>query len=41
MRPEVWKSVSESIMQLVPGRQHSEKTAGPWSTVAHPHQHGR
>ncbi|VCW70542.1 unnamed protein product, partial [Gulo gulo] len=36
MRPEVWKSASESIMQLVPGSQHSEKTAGPWGIVAHP-----
>ena len=28
-------------MQLVPGRRHSEKTAGPWGTVAHPCQRGR
>ncbi|VCW77303.1 unnamed protein product [Gulo gulo] len=40
-RPEVWKSSSESVMQLGPGRQRSEKTAGPWGTVAHPCQHGR
>ncbi|VCW78145.1 unnamed protein product, partial [Gulo gulo] len=40
-RPEVWKSASESVTQLVPGRQHSEKTAGPWGRVAHPCQHER
>ncbi|VCW66080.1 unnamed protein product, partial [Gulo gulo] len=40
-RPEVWKSASESIIQLVPGHQHSEKTASAWGTVAHPGQHGR
>uniref|UniRef100_M3Y3M1 Uncharacterized protein n=1 Tax=Mustela putorius furo TaxID=9669 RepID=M3Y3M1_MUSPF len=40
-RPEVWKSASESVMQLVPGRQHSERTAGLWGTVAHPCQHER
>ncbi|VCX41580.1 unnamed protein product, partial [Gulo gulo] len=34
MRPEVWKSASDSVMQPVPGRQHSEKTAGPWGTMS-------
>ncbi|VCW48801.1 unnamed protein product, partial [Gulo gulo] len=40
-RPEVWKSTSDSVMRLVPGRQHSEKTAGPWGTMPHPCPHGR
>ncbi|VCW85547.1 unnamed protein product, partial [Gulo gulo] len=31
-RPEVWKSASESVMQLVPGSQCPEKRAGPWGT---------
>ncbi|VCW85333.1 unnamed protein product, partial [Gulo gulo] len=31
-RPEVWKSASESVMQLVPGHQRSEKTADPGCT---------
>ncbi|VCW67035.1 unnamed protein product, partial [Gulo gulo] len=34
-RPEVWKSASESVMQLVPGHRHSGKIAGPWETVVH------
>ncbi|VCW77879.1 unnamed protein product, partial [Gulo gulo] len=40
-RPEVWKSASDSVMQLVPGNQHSEKTAGPWGTMLHPCEDGR
>ena len=40
-RPEVWKSASESVMQLVPERQGSEKTAGSWGTMSHPCQDGR
>ncbi|VCX38161.1 unnamed protein product [Gulo gulo] len=28
-------------MQLVPGHQHSEKTAGPLGAVSHPYQDGR
>ncbi|VCW83969.1 unnamed protein product, partial [Gulo gulo] len=39
-RTEVWKSVSESVMQLVPGGQHSEKTASPWCTMSHLCQDG-
>ncbi|VCW67034.1 unnamed protein product [Gulo gulo] len=38
MRPEVWKSASDSVMQLVLGHQCSEKTAGPWGTTSHPCQ---
>ncbi|VCW84231.1 unnamed protein product [Gulo gulo] len=41
MRPEVLKSVSESVVQLVPGCQHSEKIAGPLGAMSHPCQDGR
>ncbi|VCX42194.1 unnamed protein product, partial [Gulo gulo] len=40
-RPEVLKSVSESVMQLVIGHQLSEKTAGPLDAMSHPCQDRR
>ncbi|VCW48656.1 unnamed protein product, partial [Gulo gulo] len=35
-RPKVLKSTSESVMQFVPGRQHSEKEAGTLGAMSHP-----
>ncbi|VCW84103.1 unnamed protein product, partial [Gulo gulo] len=40
-RPEVLKSASESVMQLLPGHQHSEKAAGTLDAMSYPCQDWR
>ncbi|VCX10236.1 unnamed protein product [Gulo gulo] len=41
MRPKVLKSASESVLQLITGRQRSETATGTLRAMSHPCQDGR